>query len=188
MPARSREKRSSSPVTPSKPRLTMPGRERPSSRVPWSTAPPMSFSTRFAKASLRARTRALTAAISRTAAESAAAVPHAPATSEVPPLFPLSCSPPECNASRRTPFLTYSAPKPLGPPNLCAESESISHPSSRTFNGNAPAACTASVWKSAPCECAMAASSRTGWTLPVSLPAVMTLTKKTSSPIASARL
>ena len=166
----------------------MPGSVLSALRVPCTQTPGMPSRTRRTKLSFSARTRALSSLILATAASSAAAVPHAPATSEVPPLRPLSCSPPECSASRRTPSFTYSAPKPFGPPNLCAERESMSHPSALTSRGMLPAACTASVWKSAPHECAMSASSRTGWMLPVSLFAVMTLTRTTSSPTASARL
>ena len=63
---------------------------------------------------------------------------------------------------------TYSAPIPFGPPTLCAENDAASTSHSRTSRGIFPKAWVASTWKSAPWACAMAASSRTGSTLPSS--------------------
>ena len=51
--------------------------------------------------------------------------------------------------------------------------------------GILPTDCTASVWNSAPCACAIAASSAIGWIVPTSLLACITETSAVSSVIAS---
>ena len=62
----------------------------------------------------------------------------------------------------RAPRLIHRAPVPLGPLNLCAESDSKSTPNARTSTGIFPTDWTASVWNSAPRSCAIRASSATG--------------------------
>ncbi len=66
-------------------------------------------------------------------------------------------------SSRRdsgVPRRIHSAPTPLGPPNLCADSDSRSTPSAATSTGILPTACTASVWNSAPARRARGARVR----------------------------
>ena len=46
-----------------------------------------------------------------------------------------------------------------------------------TSRGTLPEACTASVWNRAPCRCVSSASSCTGWTVPITLLAVMIETR-----------
>lgn len=107
----------------------------------------------------------------------AAAKARAPETFWVPGRSPRSCPPPWRRGFRRTPDLRNRAPTPTGPPTLWAVTESASTASASS--GTRVNAWTASVWKSAPTACAQAASSRTGWTMPVSLFAVMMETSAT---------
>ena len=58
---------------------------------------------------------------------------------------------------------------------------SASAPLAAKSTGSCAAACTASVWKGMPYSCATAASSATGWTVPTSLFAHITLTTATWS-------
>ena len=60
---------------------------------------------------------------------------------------------------------------PTGPPTLCAVMLMASTAAAST--GTRPKAWTASVWKRAPTLCAASTSSEMGWTMPVSLFAVM---------------
>ncbi len=94
-----------------------------------------------------------------------------------------SCLPPVMNGSIRVPRLIHTAPAPFGPLNLCAESDSRSTPSARTSTGIFPTAWTASVCISAPCSCAIAASSAIGWIVPISLFASITDTRAVSRSI-----
>ena len=66
-------------------------------------------------------------------------------------------------------FRTYSAPTPFGPRILCALMEYRSTPSSCTFTGIRPAACTPSECIRTPASRAIRAISRTGWIVPISL-------------------
>ena len=99
-----------------------------------------------------------------------------PATFSVPGLRPRSCRPPKNIGLRRTLRRTNSAPVPCGAYILWPEMLRRSQPSAATSSASLPAACTASVWNSAPAACALSASSRTGWIAPVSLLASITLT------------
>ena len=66
-----------------------------------------------------------------------------------------SCLPPVRIGCIRVPRLIHNAPAPLGPLNLCADSDSRSTPSARTSTGILPTDCTASVCISAPRSCAI---------------------------------
>ena len=69
---------------------------------------------------------------------------------------------------------------PLGPQNLCAVRESRSTPSSSTRTGILPTAWTASVCTRMPRAWARRAISASGWIVPTSLLASMTLTRVVS--------
>src|SRR5450432_2908508 len=72
---------------------------------------------------------------------------------------------------------TYSAPTPLGPYILCADSDTRSARDALTSNGILPTPCTASMWKSAPRSLTTAPISSTGFTVPISLLASMIETR-----------
>ena len=70
-----------------------------------------------------------------------------------------------------------SAPTPLSPPILWAESVKRSAPSAPISQAMRPAACTASTCRRPPAACTIAAASATGCSAPVSLLASMIETK-----------
>ena len=108
-------------------------------------------------------------------------MPAADATSVVPARCPRSWAPPTTSAVGTMRCEHTSAPVPRGPWNLWAESESRSKPSRVKSMGRWPAACTASVWKSAPRLRTARQMSRTGSTAPTSLFAYMMETRHVSS-------
>ncbi len=79
------------------------------------------------------------------ASAAAAPTPAMPGTFSVPARRPRSCPPPRTTGDNATPSRMYSAPTPLGPPNLCAATVSRSTPSRSTVNGILPTVCAASV-------------------------------------------
>ncbi len=106
-----------------------------------------------------------------------------PGTLSVPERWPRSCPPPSISGERRTRTgrrRTYSAPTPLGPYILWAESEARSTPSASTSKGIRPTDWAASQWKRTPAARVMRASSSMGWTTPVSLLACITETSTVS--------
>ena len=102
------------------------------------------------------------ASASRPTSAAAAPKPTMPATFSVPPRRRRSWPPPLTKAGRLTPSRTIRAPTPRGPPSLCAETTSVSAPSSAKFSGRRPGACTASMCSATPCSRARAAASATG--------------------------
>ena len=105
-----------------------------------------------------ARHRASSAAM---AAFAAAPKPAIPATFSVPARRPSSCPPPRSSGSSPcTPSATTSAPTPLGPPILCAESVTRSARSALISNGIFPSAWIASTCSRPPASCTMSATSR----------------------------
>src|SRR5690606_23100212 len=78
-----------------------------------------------------------------------------------------------------------SAPTPTGPPSLCPETVSAVAPQAPKSTGTWPTACTASVWNGTAYRAASSAISATGWTVPTSLLAHITLTRATRSPYRS---
>ena len=114
---------------------------------------------------------------------SAAAMPRPamPATFSVPARRLRSWRPPVTNGSSRTPRRIHRAPVPLGPSNLCAESDSRSTPSARDVD-------RASCRPSARRRCGTARRARgrprrcaaTGCTVPISLLACITETSAVS--------
>ena len=99
--------------------------------------------------------------------------PRWPPRSRCPPGGGAPARPPVVAATRRRPRRTQSAPTPCGPLNLWADSDRRSTPRRSTSIGILPIDCTASVWNRAPCSCAIAASSASGWIVPISLLACM---------------
>jgi hypothetical protein len=79
------------------------------------------------------------------ASRAATPMPAIPGTFSVPPRRFRSCFPPVIVDTSRVPRRIHSAPAPLGPLNLCADSASRSTPSARTSTGILPIDCTASV-------------------------------------------
>ena len=61
-----------------------------------------------------------------------------------PPRRPSSCPPPVMEGGTTSPARTNVAPTPMGPPILCADTASASHPKSSRLSGIFPAACTPS--------------------------------------------
>ena len=98
-----------------------------------------------------------------------------PGTFSVPERMPRSWPPPSICAVMRTRGLrrTYSAPTPLGPYILCADSDARSTLAALTSNGTLPTPCTASMWNRAPFSFTTAPISSIGFTVPISLLASM---------------
>ena len=178
-PSRSSAMSSDSASTPSKLMLVVFGTRRP--RSPLTTVPGTFSRIPVSSRSRRAAISAWPAPAAAFASLAAAPNPAMPGTFSVPARRLRSCPPPVWPAASRTPRRTHSAPTPLGPLSLCADSDSRSTPSSSTASGSLPADCTASVWNSAPRRRAAAASSATGCTVPISLLACMTETSTVSS-------
>ena len=99
--------------------------------------------------------------------------------SSVPDLMSRSCPPPCSTGTGSTLRASSSAPTPTGPPSLWPVTLSASAPEAAKSTGSWAAACTASLCSGMPYSRAMAASSLTGWTVPTSLFAHMTLTRAT---------
>ena len=121
------------------------------------------------------------------ASRAATPIPTSAGTFSVPARRLRSCLPPVSIGCIRVPRLIHSAPAPFGPLNLCADSDSKSIPSARTSTGIFPTDWTASVCMSAPCWCAIAASSAIGWMVPISLFACITETSAVSFVTSSRR-
>ena len=109
--------------------------------VPLSPAS-MAFSRIFLICSTRLQTPF---ASSRAAASAAAPKPAMAATFSVPARRPISCPPPRNCAAMSVPRRTTSAPTPLGPPSLCAETSAIRHPDQLNASGSLPNACVMSL-------------------------------------------
>ena len=101
-----------SPSTPSKQKLTFPGRRF--SFVPFS-APCGIFSSPAISSSRNFNSFFVFDSILSHASFSAAAIPHAAPTFSVPARLPLSCAPPSINGCKNTPRRQYNAPIPFGP-------------------------------------------------------------------------
>ena len=96
-----------------------------------------------------------------------------------------SCPPPCWTGVSFTSRRTSSAPTPTGPPILCPVMAMVSSPEALKSTGRCPKAWTASEWTGIPCARAAATISATGWTLPTSLLAHMTVIKATAAGSAS---
>ena len=107
----------------------------------------------------------------------------------VPLRRPLSCPPPSTNGGSDRPGRMYSAPAPLIPWTLWAETEIRSAPSVRARNGTLKKPCTASVWNSAfgQTRCVSRAMRSMGMTAPDSLFTIMMLTRIVSGRRAACR-
>src|SRR5215831_16137911 len=184
-PARSSAMRRASPATPSKRIAAVLGSR--GAVWPITRAPETRERTARSKSSRRAAISGASRLTRLRARRAAAPNPTMPTVFSVPGRTPFSCPPPAASGSIRTPRRTKSAPTPLGPWSLCAENDARSATQARRSTGMRPAACTASVWKSAPCRCAAAAASATGKTPPYSLLAAITETSAVSPPIAAER-
>ena len=90
--------------------------------------------------------------------------------------------PPPCSTGTGSTPRPAAARRPRPGRRSCAPvTVSASAPLAAKSTGSCPAACTASVWNGTPCSRATAASSATGWTVPTSLFAHITLTSATLS-------
>ena len=184
MPSSSRRTRERWWSTPSSVRATIPGRRSdgsvgPSTRTPSVLARPLTSCLRSASTC-----DVLASSLSH-ASSSAAAMPAAPATFDVPARRPRSCAPPRTSDAGSTRCEHTSAPIPRGPWNLWAERVSRSKPSRVKSMGRWPVAWTASVWKRAPRLRAMRQTSRAGCTAPTSLFANMRETRQVSGRMAA---
>ena len=117
-------------------------------------------------------------------------MPTMPGTFSVPARQPRSCPPPSTiraggSGSPKACARHTRAPTPLGPWNLWAETLNMSMPMAAASSAMCPAACTASVWKSAPASWARRAASSKGCTVPTSLFTAMRLNAHTSGPMAA---
>ena len=99
------------------------------------------------------------------------------AVSRVPERTSRSCPPPCCTGVSFTARPSISAPTPTGPPILCPEMDMASSPEARKSTGTEPKAWTASEWTGTPARCASSTISATGWMLPTSLLAHITVTR-----------
>ena len=108
-------------------------------------------------------------------------MPTIPATWVVPDRRPSSCPPPGNSARSGVPDRTTSAPTPLGPPNLCADTDTSAAGVATRRRSSHAAACTASVCSTAPgaCSATTAATSARSLSVPISLLAAMTDTRPT---------
>ena len=90
--------------------------------------------------------------------------------------------PPPCSSGDSSaPRTATSAPTPTGPPSLWPVTVIRSRPLRAKSTGTWPTACTASECTGIPCSWAISTTSATGWTVPTSLLAHITLTSATDS-------
>ena len=175
----SKENSSASAVRPGTVMWTLPG----SRRVPGGSGSPVAGSRSRgpvrrtpSRASTAAITssrspprRAASAGCSATASATAAASAAARATDTVPERRRRSWPPPCTTASNVTSRRTSRAPTPTGAPTLCPETARVAAPDAAKSTGTAPRAWTASVCNGTPWSAASRAASATGWTVPISL-------------------
>ena len=173
-------------------RLSVPSTEKASvlgsrsSGHPWRSTPGSEVASRASRSvhSLR-RTAGNTG--SGTIHSKALTRPAIAARFSVPPRRSFSWAPPCCVGCGSRGERMNSAPAPLGPWNLCAQTETRSASNwSMSRKGSLPKAWTASVWKGTPRSRQRRPMAATGWTVPVSLFAVMTETSAVSGRSASA--
>ena len=109
-----------------------------------------------------------------------------PGTFSVPDRWPASWPPPQISGRSRPGSRAISAPTPFGPCTLWAESAIVSAPEAAKEIGIDAAAWTASTCSGTPRDAAIAASSATGWTTPVTLLAHIAQATRSSSRTSSA--
>ena len=115
-------------------------------------------------------------------------MPTVPATFSVPARRWRSWLPPWSCARSGVPRRIHSAPTPLGPSNLWAETATVSAPREATSTSRYGAAWTASTWRWIPRRArTRSAISRTGWIVPTSLLASITATSTVRSSRSSSR-
>ena len=115
------------------------------------------------------------------ATSTATANPATEAASSVPDRTSRSWPPPCRTGTTSTSRRTSSAPTPTGPPTLCPDTVIASTPEPPKSTGRWATACTASECTGTPWRRAIWTISSTGWTVPTSLLAHMTVTSATDA-------
>ena len=104
-------------------------------KIVFFSAASMAFSRIFLSCATRSQRPA---AKSACAATQAAPIPAIATTFSVPDLRPISCPPPLICAAIFVPAGKISAPTPFGPPNLCADKNTIRTPDHENAKGTFP--------------------------------------------------